>query len=460
MRALPDLSLVEARDAIADGRVSPVEYVEALLSRIERLNSRLHAFIEVDAEGARAAAARCEKERGERPLPPLFGIPFAVKDIIDVAGSVTTCQSRAGFRRPAAKTAECVVNLLQAGGIYIGKTALYEFALGGPSFDEPWSPVRNPWNLDYTPGSSSSGSGAAVAARLVPLAVGTDTGGSIRSPAMMNGVVGLKPTHGRVSTVGLFPLAPSMDTVGPLARSVADVSLAFDCMLGQSSAPLRLPGTAPRLARIDHLWRKDLKPSPDLVAVFDQAMADLDAAGARIVDRELATLKTFNAVGWITLYAEALEVHREGLKAHPDRFGVPVRDMLLTGAFVTAADYLRAQNLRRHLTQGLEQCLSEVDAVVTAISALPACRLEDGSAMAELAAASTRVICNVTGHPALALPIGFSAEGLPIGIQVIGRVNGERDLLEVGAWIERHVSAWLPTHCPSVVASQGAELPS
>ncbi|PHR87248.1 MAG: hypothetical protein COA78_37325 [Blastopirellula sp.] len=211
MSALPNLTLFDARNALAQGDLCPVEYVEALLSRIDTYNGDFHALLEVSAEKALLTAKSLKKQRKLKNLPPLFGVPFLVKDIFDVEGSITTCQSRASPQHPANKTAECVQRLIDSGGIYLGKTALFEYALGGPDFDEPWPPARNPWNPNFTPGSSSSGSGAAVAAKFAPLALGTDTGGSIRGPAMMNGVVGLKPTFGRLSTKGIFPLAPSMD---------------------------------------------------------------------------------------------------------------------------------------------------------------------------------------------------------------------------------------------------------
>ncbi|MEO1198894.1 MAG: amidase [Pseudomonadota bacterium] len=451
------LSLLSARQAMALGDFKPSEYLEAHLARIDQLNPTVHAFTEVDHDRARARARELDGCAGGDWLPPLFGIPFAVKDIIDVQGAVTTCQSRAGFRGPAARTASVVSNLVDAGGIYVGKTALYEFALGGPSFNEPWPVVRNPWNLAFTPGSSSSGSGAALAARMVPLAIGTDTGGSIRSPSTMCGVVGLKPTFGRIATDGLFPLAPSMDTVGPMARSVADVAIAFKMAIGEAAGtahPTDPDVDGPVLGRIDHLWREDTEPSHDVVLSIDEAFKELTGQGATLVDRQVPHLNHFNAAGWTTLYAEAFEVHRDGLVAHPEQFAEPVRDMLLTGAFFTAFDYLNAQRLRHHLTEAVEQALDGVDGLVTAVSARPPCRIEDPEQMAKLAAASTRVLCNVTGHPALALPIGFSSAGLPIGIQIIGRKNQEHALLEVGRWIEDRLEGWDRSALPPLLATQ------
>ena len=455
MTSVADLTIRDARDAIVSGKLCPVSYVECFLERIAALNPVIHAFITVDADRAvREARKRRDKKTSDTPQP-LFGIPFAVKDIIDVEGSPTSCQSRAGFTRPAGRSAQCVQSLIAAGGIYLGKLTLYEFALGGPSFGEPWPPARNPWNTDFMPGSSSSGAGSALAADMVPLAIGTDSGGSIRSPAMMNGIVGLKPTFGRVSTDGLFPLAPSMDTVGPMARTVEDVALAFDCLVDEpSDRAVAASDRPPRIGRVDHLWRYDVSPSADVETAIDAAVEDLTAAGADIVGRKLAPLRVFNAVGWTTLFTEAFDVHRAGLVEHPELYGTPVRDMLLTGAFFTADDYVRAQRLRLTLSQAIDEALSDADCLLTAVSALPPCRLDDQSSLDELARASIRIPCNVTGHPALALPVGFSDSGLPIGIQLIGRKGHERALLSVGRWIEAHVDGWSRVHRPPMIENR------
>lgn len=452
MTSPADLTLAEARRALADRDLCPVDYVEALLSRIETFDSQFHAVLELSAETALATARSLKGRRRDHDLP-LFGIPFLVKDIMDVEGSVTTCQSRAKARRPAERNADCVQRLVDAGGIYMGKTSLYEFALGGPHFDEPWPPARNPWNPDYTPGSSSSGSGAALAAKFAPLALGSDTGGSIRSPAMMNGIVGLKPTFGRLPVRGLFPLAPSLDTVGPMARTVDDIGIAFHGLTGKSAEARSRLERAPKLVRLDSLWRDDLTPSRDVADAFDAAMLDLSVAGSAIINRPAAPLKSFNTAGWLTLFAEAFHIHKEGLRQHPDLYGPRTREMLLRGAHVQVEDYINAQHLRRTLCQSIDECLNDADGIVLPVSAAPPCKLEDSDAMAELAAASLRMICNVTGHPALSLPIGLSVDALPIGVQIIGKKNEEEQLIAVASWVEKNLSGWAPGYCPRLSSS-------
>ena len=208
-------------EAIAARKVSPVEIVDALLARILAGDSKLHAFVTLDVEGARQAARRAEQEiMAGRRLGPLHGIPIAIKDVIDVAGMRTTCQSKILLDNMPLEDATAVARLRRAGAIILGKAATFEFALGGPSHDLPFPPARNPWHLDHSTGGSSSGSGVGVAAGLFPAALGTDTGGSVRNPASACGVVGLKPTYGRVSRRGVFPLSFTMDHVGPMARRV------------------------------------------------------------------------------------------------------------------------------------------------------------------------------------------------------------------------------------------------
>ena len=458
MTEMSRLSLTDAREAIRAGEMCPVDYTEALLSHIERHNAITHAFIEVVGEQALARARQLRDTRPAGEAPPLYGIPFAVKDIIDVEGSVTTCQSKAGYTRPAKTTAQCVARLSEAGGIYLGKLTLYEFALGGPNFEDPWPPAHNPWNPDYTPGSSSSGSGAAVAAGMVPLAIATDTGGSIRSPAIMNGVAGLKPTFGRIDTDGLFPLAPSMDTLGPITRTVRDLALPFACMTGEPEPSCE--AAAPRVGHIEHFWRDDLTPSADVERMVLAAVHDIEGAGATVVERRVSALNDFNAVGWSVLFAEAFDIHAEALARHPDLFATPVRDMLLTGAFLTAADIIRATRVRQRLTAEIDHALTDVDVLLTAGSALPPCRLDDSDALAALAKAAIRIPANVTGHPAIAFPAGLSDDGVPMGLQVIGHKGDETTLIAAAAWIASHLSGWPADMLPPVVERMTPEVRS
>src|SRR5690348_13154031 len=236
------LTATQAAESFAARTLSPVELLTALLARIERLDPKLHAFIRLDADAAMGAAREAEREiAAGRIRGPLHGIPIGIKDIIDVAGLPTTCHSKILLENVATADAAVISKLRQAGAIILGKLSTHEFAIGGPSFDLPFPPARNPWNPEHHPGGSSSGSGAGVCAGLFPLALGTDTGGSVRNPASACGIVGLKPTYGLVSRRGVFPLSFTLDHVGPLTRTVADNALLLDVIAGHD--PLD-PGSA------------------------------------------------------------------------------------------------------------------------------------------------------------------------------------------------------------------------
>src|SRR3954449_9971491 len=242
MSELHWLSAAEAARAIAARELSPVELMRALLQRIERLDPKLNVFIRLDGDAAMAAAHAAEAEiAAGRKRGPLHGVPVGIKDIIDFPGLPTPCHSKILIDNVASADAVCVAKLRGAGAIVVGKLSTHEFAIGGPSFDLPWPPARNPWNPDHHPGGSSSGSGAGVAAGLFPMALGSDTGGSVRNPASACGIVGLKPTYGLVSRRGVFPLSFTLDHVGPLTRTVADNALMLEAIAGHDS---RDPGSA------------------------------------------------------------------------------------------------------------------------------------------------------------------------------------------------------------------------
>src|SRR6516164_8203465 len=297
-RAMTDLHWMratEAARAIAARELSPVELMKALLARIARLDPKLNVFIRLDANAALAAARSAEAEiAAGRPRGPLHGVPVGIKDIIDVAGLPTTCHSKVLIDNIAAADAVCVSRLRGAGAIVLGKLATHEFAIGGPSFDLPWPPARNPWNTDHHPGGSSSGSGSGLAAGLFPMALGSDTGGSVRNPASACGIVGLKPTYGLVSRRGVFPLSFTLDHVGPMTRTVADNALLLDAIAGHDPAD---PGSAAnstryfgrmldrgvrdmRIGFVRHFHEVDKPAHPEVTAAIEDAARVLQAEGA------------------------------------------------------------------------------------------------------------------------------------------------------------------------------------
>src|SRR6202030_1848913 len=387
-----------AAAAIANGEMSPVEFVKALLDRIERLDPRLNAFLHVDAEAALKEARATEAEAAQGRLRgALHGVPVGIKDIIDVSGLPTTCHSKILENDVAARTdAECVARLRAAGAIILGKLSTHEFAIGGPSFDLPWPPARNPWNRDHFCGGSSSGSGAGLAAGFFPAALGTDTGGSIRNPASMCGITGMKATYGRVSRRGVAPLAFSLDHIGPMTRTVRDHALMLQVIAGHDSGD---PGSAEepvpdygallgqdvrglRIGVIRHFYTKDVAGNPEQVEALDGAVKLLAEAGAEVSEITLPALQDFSACGQIILAAEAYAVHEQWLKERPEDYGARTRERLLAGATLRAVDYLQAVRWRLQLRDRVAKDFADIDLAITASSMDPACRIDDDEALA------------------------------------------------------------------------------
>lgn len=413
--------------------MSPLEYTEHLLARIERLDSRIHAFIHLSREEAiQSARLAGEAVKRGRQLGPLHGIPVAIKDNIDVAGSPTTCQSRVLANEPVAlRDADVVARLREAGAIVIGKLAMEEFAIGDQPPDSPWPGTRNPWDLRRTPGGSSCGAGAAVAAGLIPIAVGTDTGGSIRNPAALCGVVGLKPTYGYLPLEGVFPLAQSLDHAGLITRTVADNVLALHALAGVPIQPEAEDISGLRIGMVKHFYMDDFPSTPDVVAALETAVETLRGLGAAVVETKLDALHLFRDCGWTILKAEAFAVHRHWLKERPEDYGSAARRVLLTGACIDRESYREAQRIRVQLRANMASAMRDVDVLVTAATPAPACQLNDPDGMERSRNGSLRIPFNVTGNPAMTLPIGFTTGGLPLSMQLVGRPLAESTVFRV-----------------------------
>ena len=450
MSKLHWLSAAEAARAIAARELSPVELTQALLDRIERLDPKLNVFIRLDADAAMAAARAAEAEiAAGRPRGPLHGVPVGIKDIIDVAGLPTTCHSKILIDNVASADAVCVARLRGAGAIVLGKLSTHEFAIGGPSFDLPWPPARNPWNPDHHPGGSSSGSGAGVAAGLFPMALGSDTGGSVRNPASACGIVGLKPTYGLVSRRGVFPLSFTLDHVGPLTRTVADNALMLEAIAGHDP---RDPGSAAapaahyaaaldngvrglRFGFIRHFHETDLPADPEVSAALENVARTLRSLGAEVRDIRLPTLGEFGAVNRVILQSEAWAIHAPWLRERPQDYGKLARRRLLPGAFYGAGDYVQAQRRRLEMIAAVEGALHDVDLLLCASAMDPPSRLDDPAETERTYPRQARTPFNVTGHPALAMMAGLSRGGLPLSVQFVGPYFGEAKLYQAArAW--------------------------
>jgi aspartyl-tRNA(Asn)/glutamyl-tRNA(Gln) amidotransferase subunit A len=448
------LTAAEVARRFSDRSLSPVEYLEALFERIDRLDPQLNVFITQDRDRALAAAHDAHRQIAAGTTgSPLRGIPVGVKDVFDIEGLVTTCGSRVPPRIAATEDATSVAWLRQAGAVFPGKVQTLEFATGGPGFDLPLPPTRNPWDLSRYSGGSSSGSGAGVAAGLFPLALGSDTGGSVRNPASCCGVVGLKATYGLISRRGVFPLAFSLDHVGVIARSVEDAAIALDVIARYDDLDVssrRRPATdasyTRELARdlrglkigfVRHFHETDMKADDEISASVDEAARHFAKLGAEVREIQVPSLNDFTAVGRIISAAEGWAVHADWVRTQPESYGALTRRRLVSGAFVTSEDYIKAQRQRGRLIRRMAETFNEVDLLLTASSMDLPPLLEDEKAYSWAASRHARTPFNVTGSPAITLMSGLSKAGLPLSIQLAASHWRESTLLGAASAYER-----------------------
>jgi aspartyl-tRNA(Asn)/glutamyl-tRNA(Gln) amidotransferase subunit A len=453
------MTIVEASGLLRSRELSPVELTKAHLARIEALDSRLHAFITVTANEALAQARSAEREiasgcyRG-----PLHGIPIAHKDIIWTQGVRTTAHSALLKDWTPVENGTVVDRLREAGAITLGKTALHEFAYGTPAEDDVFPPALNPWNLEHAPGSSSSGSGAAVAAGLAMAATGTDTGGSVRHPASVCGIVGMKPTFGVVSVHGVIPLAPSLDHVGPLTRTVRDNALVLQAIAGpdpkDSTCSTALPaefsaaiGNSIKGMRlgVPRTFIETYPHLPEVVQAFDQALCVFRDLGAEL--REIdspGAQDAIDALNVIIAY-EAHRYHRADFSAHPEKYGAVLRERLRKAAAITAAEYEGALEKKRKVSAAFRELMaSGIDAIVSPGREAPADTMHEMMTNPTKRPVTNRIY-SITGMPAMTVPMGFSAAGLPLALQIGAAHRQEPLIYQIGAayedatrWHERH----------------------
>jgi aspartyl-tRNA(Asn)/glutamyl-tRNA(Gln) amidotransferase subunit A len=431
--------------AIAAREVSPVDAVEAHLARVKRLEPKLKAFVEVYADDARLAAEGADRMiRAGHAVGPLHGVPVALKDLIDLEGRITTGGSAHFRERRATQTATIARRMLAQGMIVLGKTHTVEFAYGGWGTNQHMGTPWNPWDLatPRTPGGSSSGSGVAVAARLAPWAIGTDTGGSVRLPASFCGLTGLKVTIGRVSTAGIVPLSTTLDTPGPMARSVEDVALLYTVLSGPDPRDPNTRGIVPedpmpvlhrgvrglRLARMPAAERDGV--SSEMLAAYDASLEALARLGAEIVDVDLpfrfVDLVTTSAI----VQAECYFFNGTLSEDAAARLDEDVRLRTLAGSGVTAQDYLRTRRMQQEMKAAFARAMDGIDALLTPTTESAAIPL-DTVDQAVMPSRFTR-FGNLLELCALALPNGFTPEGLPLSLQIVCRGYDEATALRIG----------------------------
>ncbi|MFG2388428.1 amidase [Streptomyces lavendulae] len=443
-----ELPLAAAADAIRARRMSPVELVDSVLDRIDKTEPHLGAYVTIVAEQARRAAGEAEHEAAHgRYRGPLHGIPMGLKDLIDVSGMATTASSRvrAGHRATADSTV--AARLDAAGAILLGKTHTHEFAFGLTT-----PQTRNAWNRDRVAGGSSGGSAVAVASGAATFALGTDTGGSIRVPAALNGVVGLKPTYGLVPRHGVTSLSWSLDHVGPLTRTVEDAALVLTALTGRDPrdpASLSVPASDYRPAAGTDLTGLRIglprtyyfdNVDPHVEAAVRRAIGRLEALGARLVEVDIPMTRYIQATQWGLMLPEAGAYHEGSLRTVPELYQEDVRILLEASELMSAGDYVRAQRSRTLMRAEWARMLEEVDVIAAPSVPMPAVGADeetvtwpDGT-VEGVSDAYVRLSApaNITGVPALTVPVGHDPAGMPIGMQLLGRPLGEPTLLRVG----------------------------
>jgi aspartyl-tRNA(Asn)/glutamyl-tRNA(Gln) amidotransferase subunit A len=460
MTDLAYLTLADAAARLRQKDLSPVEYTQALLERIDTYDPKFNAFLRQTPEFALQDAKRAEAEiQAGHWRGPLHGVPFGLKDIIDVEGLPTTGHSKILADNLARSDAFVTRRLKQAGGVLMGKLSTHEFAIGGPSFDLPWPPARNAWNRDYFPGGSSSGSGVGLAAGFFAAALGTDTGGSVRNPASMCGIVGMKATYGRVSRHGVLPLAYSLDHIGPMTRTVTDNAILLGLIAGHDpddpgSARVGVPDFTADLDRgvsglkigvIRRFYTRDLEADAEMAQSIEDALSILADQGAVVQEIDPGPLDAYAAANRVILTSEAYAIHERWLQERPADYGDLARQRLLPGAFLRAVDYVHALRQRAVLTKTFNACLASVDVAITASSMDPACPIEDAELCEKIYGRQARAPFNLTGNPALALPTGFASTGLPLSMQIIGKPFDETMVYRVARAYERATN-WIAQH--------------
>jgi aspartyl-tRNA(Asn)/glutamyl-tRNA(Gln) amidotransferase subunit A len=449
-------TIAEASRLMAGKQLSPVELTASCLARIEALDDTLHAFLLVTPERAMADARAAEvrimagQSRGK-----LDGIPIAHKDIYNTAGIRTTAHSKLLQDNVPEHDATVVRQWADAGTVLLGKLATHEFAMGGPSFDLPWPPARNPWNPAHFTSGSSSGTAAAIASGMILGGTGSDTGGSIRGPAALCGLAGIKPTYGLCSRAGVLPLSFTMDHTGPLAWTAEDCALLLQAMAGHDAADPASADRPPadftaglskdvrglRIGVVRHFFETDHPVNDATRLHIAHALDVFEHLGAEIREVTLSPLHDWHACGFLILTAEAYAVHEPWLKTRFNDYGELLRDRLALGGLIRASDYVQAIRKRRALCLELRHAMADLDILVSAVQPAEAPPIDAVPKWAMLEKPSFTMPFNVTGSPAMSVCTGFGAGGLPVAMQLIGKPFAEPALLRA-AYAYEQATGW------------------
>jgi aspartyl-tRNA(Asn)/glutamyl-tRNA(Gln) amidotransferase subunit A len=444
--------IAEAARLIAARKLSPVELTQACLGRMEAMDGALHAFILPTPERAMADAKAAEAGiMKDGPLGPMHGIPIGLKDIVDTAGIATTCQSRILTDNVPTTDATCAARLAAAGTVLMGKLTTHEFADGGPSFDLPMPPACNPWNPEHFTAGSSSGTGAAVAAGMILCGIGTDTGGSIRGPAALCGIAGIKPTYGLVPRTGVAPAAYSLDHIGPMAWSAEDCAIMLQVLAGHdpkdpASANRPVPDYAAmigsslrgvKIGVIRHFHEIDHPVERATQQGIDNALTVFRDLGAEISDVTVSPLQDWHACGSLISITERAAAYEEWSRTRLGDFSERVQRRLMLGALVSGVDYVQAVRRRRELRAELQAAMAGLDVVITAGAPGEAAKMDAISRWDLFDKPNFTMPFNVTGYPAICVCSGFGPLGLPVSLQIAGKPFREAKVFQVADAFEK-----------------------
>ena len=457
------LTIQQAGNLMRRAELSPVELTRAFLDRIDAVDGQLHAYITILRDEAlkQARTAEAEMLRGEYK-GPLHGVPFALKDIYDTAGVRTTAGSKVDIDRVPTEDATTTARLKGAGAILLGKLHTYEFALGGPDPTTSFLPARNPWNLDHITGGSSSGAGAAVAAGLCMGAMGSCTGGSIRGPASLCGIVGLKASYGRISRAGVVTLSWSQDHAGPMTWTVEDTAYMLQALAGHdpkdpasSTAPVPdyslalredIKGLTIGVPR-HYFFASDPNISAEVVSTVENGLKVLQKLGANVEEVTIPSLPYARAANLVIMLSEAFAFHERNLKTRPQDYGELCRARFRLGGLLGANDYIQAQRWRRPVMREFADVFRRVDVLVTPTMTQPAAPFEGYDTTSIFRGPSFTAPFNLTGLPAISVPAGFTADGLPVGMQVVGKPFDESTIMRVAYTYQQH-ARWFERRPP------------
>lgn len=446
------LTIAEAASLIAAKQLSPVELTKACLARLHATESTLHSFVLPTEDRAMADAKAAEAAIMQAgPRGPMHGIPIGLKDIVDSAGIETTCGSKILQGNVPEKDATCAAKLAAAGTVLMGKLTTHEFADGGPSFDLPKPPACNPWNPEHFTAGSSSGTGAAVAAGVILCGIGTDTGGSIRGPAALCGIAGLKPTYGLVSRAGVAPAAFSLDHIGPMAWTAEDCAIMLQVLAGHDPAdPASASRAVPdyraaltghmkglRVGVIRHFHENDCKVDTAVQTGIDSALTVFRSLGATVSDVTLSPLQDWHACGSLISITERAAAYEEWARTRLADFSERVQRRLQLGALVSGVDYVQAVRRRRELRSELQRAMATLDVVITAGAPGEAPRMDTIPKWDLFDKPNFTMPFNVTGYPAMCVCAGFGPAGLPVSVQIAGKPFQDAMVLRVGDAFEK-----------------------